>query len=184
MEGVGAGFTTIKTEFDLIHPWILVSVKVYVVVTPGLTDGFDEVEIKPVGLLVHEQVLPATEEAPIETEEPLQIVSVPMTAAAGKRFTVTKTELDLTQPLELVSVRAQVVETVGETIGFGKVDVKPTGELTQEQVLPATEVPPIDEDAPMQMAVLAITEAVGKALTVRVIEFDFTQPLELVSVRV
>ena len=37
---------------------------------------------------------------------------------------------------------------------------------------------------PVQMAVLEMTEAAGKGLTVIVTEFDFTHPFEFVSVNV
>ena len=40
------------------------------------------------------------------------------------------------------------------------------------------------KDTPMHIAVLAITDAAGKALTVIETELDFTHPLELVSVSV
>ena len=65
-----------------------------------------------------------------------------------------------------------------------EVDVYPDGTLTQEYVLPPTAVAPMDKDAPIQIAVLEITDAAGKALTVNVTELDFTHPFELVSVRV
>jgi hypothetical protein len=51
-------------------------------------------------------------------------------------------------------------------------------------VLPVTAVPPIVSEAPVQIAVLAITAAAGSGFTVMVTGFDFTQPLLLVSVRV
>jgi hypothetical protein len=50
----GSAFTVIVTEFDLTQPLLFVSVRVYVVVTVGLTEGFDEVEVNPEGLLVQE----------------------------------------------------------------------------------------------------------------------------------
>ena len=50
----GSGFTVIVTELDLTHPFELVSVLVYVVVTVGLTDGFAAVEVNPTGLLTQE----------------------------------------------------------------------------------------------------------------------------------
>jgi hypothetical protein len=50
-------------------------------------------------------------------------------------------------------------------------------------VFPATAVAPIAMESPLQMAVLEITAAKGKALTVIFTESDFTQPLAFVSVR-
>ena len=77
-----------------------------------------------------------------------------------------------------------MVLTVGETVGFDDVDVKPTGELTQEYVLPATDVAPMAIDVPVQMLVLEMVAAAGKGLTVIVTEFELTQWFEFVSVRV
>jgi hypothetical protein len=74
-------------------------------------------------------VLPDTEAAPIEIELPLQIAVLDITVAKGKAFTVMVTGLDFTQPLLLVSVRVYVAVTVGVTVGFAEVEVKPDGEL-------------------------------------------------------
>ena len=52
----------------------------------------------------HEYVLPLTELAPIEAEAPVQIAVLDPAEATGNEFTVTVTELEATQPLELVSV--------------------------------------------------------------------------------
>ena len=49
-------------------------------------------------------MLPLTELAPIEAEAPVQIAVLDPAEAAGNEFTVTVTELEATQPLELVSV--------------------------------------------------------------------------------
>ena len=43
---------------------------------------------------------------------------------------------------------------------------------------------PIDIEEPVQIAVLDMTDAAGKGLTVIVTELDFTHPFELVSVKV
>ena len=51
-------------------------------------------------------------------------------------------------------------------------------------MLPATDAAPIDIDDPVQMLVLDIVAATGNAKTFIVTEFDFTHPLELVSVSV
>ena len=48
----GVAFTVIVTEFVFEQLPETVSVKVYTVVTVGLTTGFEEVEVKPDGLLV------------------------------------------------------------------------------------------------------------------------------------
>jgi hypothetical protein len=50
-------------------------------------------------------------------------------------------------------------------------------------VFPDTAVAPIAMESPLQIAVLEITVAKGKAFTVILTESDFTQPLLLVSVR-
>ena len=47
MDAVGKGLTVIVTEFDLTHPFELVSVKVYELVEVGETEGFEAVELKP-----------------------------------------------------------------------------------------------------------------------------------------
>ena len=51
-------------------------------------------------------------------------------------------------------------------------------------MLPTTAVPPIDTELPVQMAVLEITDAAGRGLTVIVTELELIQPLEFVSVSV
>jgi hypothetical protein len=51
----GSGFTVIVTEFDLLHPVaVIVSVRVYMVVVVGDTEGFEEVELNPEGELLQE----------------------------------------------------------------------------------------------------------------------------------
>jgi hypothetical protein len=65
-------------------------------------------------------------------DDPVQILVLVMVAAAGKGFTVILTELDLIHPFELVSVTVYVVVTVGLTVGFAAIDVKPAGLLIQE----------------------------------------------------
>lgn len=50
---LGKGFTVITTVFVVGHPVSeIVSVKEYVVVVVGLTEGFDDVEVKPEGVEV------------------------------------------------------------------------------------------------------------------------------------
>jgi hypothetical protein len=50
----GSGLTETLTECVFVHPFELVSVRVYVVFAVGLTDALELVEVKPVGLLVQE----------------------------------------------------------------------------------------------------------------------------------
>jgi hypothetical protein len=46
----GTGLTLIVTELVLLHPVaVTVSVRVYIVVLPGLTDGLALVDVKPEG---------------------------------------------------------------------------------------------------------------------------------------
>ena len=52
---VGKGFTVMIAEFELVQPVaVIFSVRVYVVVTVGETDGFEAVLIKPEGDETHE----------------------------------------------------------------------------------------------------------------------------------
>ena len=89
---------------------VIVSVSMYPVVAVGLTDGFDEVEVKPDGELVHEYESPETDAAPIETEPPGQMAVLAMTDAAGNGFVVTLTELAFLHPVAvIISVREYVV---------------------------------------------------------------------------
>ena len=68
----------------------------------GLTDGFDDVELNPEGLLAQVYVLPATDAAPMEIEAPLQILELAMTAAAGRELMVTVTEFDFAHPVAVM----------------------------------------------------------------------------------
>ena len=75
-------------------------------VTVGLTIGFAEVEVNPLGLLTHEYVLPMTAAAPIDAESPTQIAVFAAAAAAGSGFTDMVTAWELVQPVAvMVSVR-------------------------------------------------------------------------------
>ena len=96
----------IVIEFDFEHPVaVTVSVRLYTVVTEGDTDGFDVVEVKPEGVLVHAYVFPVTAVPPIVVEEPAQRPALVPALAAGRGLTVTTTEFDFKQPVvELVSV--------------------------------------------------------------------------------
>ena len=99
----------------------------------GLTDGFEEVDVNPDGLLVHEYVLPLTEVAPMAIDAPEQMAVLAIIEAAGKALTVTVTGFDFVQPVAvIVSARVYVVVTIGFTIGLDKVEVNPVGELVHE----------------------------------------------------
>ena len=50
----GNGLTVMVKEFDLTQPFEFVSATVYVVLDVGETEGFEEVEVNPEGLLIHE----------------------------------------------------------------------------------------------------------------------------------
>ena len=71
-------------------------------VTVGLAEGLAEVEVKPAGELIQEYVLPATEAAPIEMLEPVQISVLDITDAEGKGLTVIVTEFDLLHPVAVI----------------------------------------------------------------------------------
>ena len=49
---------------------------------------------------------------------------------------------------------------------------------------PAVDEAPMEMEAPVQIAVLEITDAEGSGLTVIVTDLEFTQPREFVSVTV
>ena len=100
---VGTGFTVITTVLLALHPVaIIVSTKVYVVVIVGDTEGFDVVEVNPLGLLVQLYVLPATLSAPIVVEPPLQIVAFEPALLVGKGFTVMVTVLVALHPVAVI----------------------------------------------------------------------------------
>ena len=102
------------------------------VVTIGLTVGLEVVEVKPAGTDAQLYVLPATAEAPIMVLPPKQIDWDTPALAAGKGFTEISTLLLLLQPVAvMISVTVYVVVTVGLTVGFAKVDVKPAGTEVQ-----------------------------------------------------
>ena len=65
----------------------------------GLTVGLAEVEVKPVGLLVQEYVLPVMADAPIVVELPGHIELLAPAFAAGSAFTFTTTAPKLLQPV-------------------------------------------------------------------------------------
>jgi hypothetical protein len=122
--------------------------------------------------------------APIEMEFPAQIAVFAITEAAGNGLMFMVTELDFKHPFIFVSVNVYELVDVGDTIGFETVELNPEIELVHLYRLPATAVVPIEIELPMQIAVLAITDAAGKGLTVMVTESDFTHPFEFVSVKV
>ena len=65
--------------------------------------------------------LPPTALAPIDVEEPVQIVALEPADATGRLFTVTVTLLELTQPLAFASVTVYVVVDVGLAVGLDTV---------------------------------------------------------------
>jgi hypothetical protein len=80
---------------------VIVSTTVYVVVTIGVTVGFDRVDVKPEGTDVQLYVLPPTAAAPMVVLDPRHIdVGLPA-AATGNGFNVTDTavRVPLTQLL-------------------------------------------------------------------------------------
>ena len=93
------------TESVAKQPFESVSVNLYFVVDFGETEGFEEVDEKPEGELVHEYELRTTEFAPIEIVAPEQMAVFGIKAPDGRVFTVMVTESDFAQPFELVSVR-------------------------------------------------------------------------------
>ena len=64
-------------------------------------------------------MLPLTAAAPIESDFPLQIEALEATAAAGNGLTVTVTEFEFVQPVEVIfSVRVYLVVEVGFAVGL------------------------------------------------------------------
>ena len=70
-DAVGLALTDTMALLLFLQPVaVIVSVKVYVVVAVGLTDGFADVEVYPLGLETQLYVWPVTDAAPIETLPP------------------------------------------------------------------------------------------------------------------
>jgi hypothetical protein len=83
----GSEFTVMVTLFDKLQPVaVIVSVKVYIVVTVGFTVELDEVEVNPDGLLVQEYVFPVTAVLPIVVLLPIHIAVFDPAFAAGAGF--------------------------------------------------------------------------------------------------
>ena len=103
----GNGFTVITTEFVLLHPVaVIVSVKEYVVVKVGLTDGLARVDTKPDGLEAQAYVWPPMAAAPMEVEANLQILLFAPALANGSGLMVMIAESVFLQPVAvMVSVR-------------------------------------------------------------------------------
>ena len=100
---VGIGLTVTLTESVFEQPVeVFVSVNLYSVVTVGLTDGFALEEVNPLGLLVQLKVRPPGEVAPMEVDEPLQIVEGEPTLAVGRGLTETFTESVLEHPVAMI----------------------------------------------------------------------------------
>ena len=89
----------ITTEFDFVQPVaVIVSVKVYVVVVVGVTDGLLAVEVKPLGLLTQLYVSPVTGDAPTVAVPPLVMDWLLPAFADGTGFTVITTLWLFVQP--------------------------------------------------------------------------------------
>src|SRR6185312_2548489 len=183
-EATGKLFTVTVTLLEFTQPLELVSVTVYVVVDVGLAVGLDTVVPDNPVDGVHAYVLPPTALAPIDVDDPVQIVALVPAEATGKLLTVTVTLLAFTQPLELVSVTVYVVVEVGLAVGLEVVVPDKPVDGVHAYVLPPTALAPIDVDEPVQIVALEPADATGRLLTVTVTLFEFTQPLELVSVTV
>jgi hypothetical protein len=135
----------------------------------GLTDGFAEAEVKPVGLEAQLYVFPLTGEAPIVADVPEQTLLALPTVAAGKGLTETVTEFDFEQPFEFVSINVYVVVIVGAIVGFEPVELNPVGLDDQLYVLPLTAEAPILVLVPVHIDELEPALAAGSALVVTVI---------------
>ena len=98
----GDGFTVIVMLLDFEQPVADVSVKVYVVVAVGLTDGFDDVEEKPDGFDAQLYVLPFTDAAPIVALLPEHIDWLVPALAPGNGLTVITTLLVFEHPEDVI----------------------------------------------------------------------------------
>ena len=97
------GLTVTLTESVFEQPVeVFVSVNLYSVVTVGLTDGFALLEVNPLGFDVQLKVRPPGEVAPMEVDEPLQIVEGEPTLAVGNGFTVILIESVLEHPVAVI----------------------------------------------------------------------------------
>src|SRR5690349_6881575 len=107
---VGAGFTVTVVEHELVHPFTLVTVTVYVVVVVGLT----VIEAVVAALLQRNDVL---RDAVSVEEPPTQIDGLDgVILQVGAGFTVTVVEQELVHPFTLVTVTVYVVVVVGLTV--------------------------------------------------------------------
>ncbi len=156
------------------------------VVIVGLTVGLDKIEIKPAGLLIQLYVLPSIAAEPISVELPVQIALAIPALAKGRGLTVTITLLVLSQPVAvIVSVKVYVVVIVGLTMGFDKIEVKPSGLLIQLYVLLSITSEPISVELPVQIALAVPALAKGRGLTVTITLLVLLQPVAvIVSVKV
>ena len=84
---VGNGFTVTLILFVLVHPYVSVSVSVYVVLDTGLTSKVDVLEEEPAGDDVHEYKFPGTPVTPKVIELPMQTLLLIPTFAGGKAVT-------------------------------------------------------------------------------------------------
>ena len=178
--------TVATAELTLMQPAAVVSVSEYVVVTVGETVGLEFEEVKPEGEDVQLYVLPDVGGVPMVSEPPAQMRPPGPASEVGTGFTPMTTELDLEQPVAvIVCVSVYVVISVGDTVGFETVDVKPTGSDTQLYVVPLTGAAPMAIEPPGHIALFEMTAAAGSGFTVTVTLFDLTQPVAaMVSLRV
>ena len=112
---------------------------------------------------------------------PLQMVTSFPATASGSGLTVTVTEFDFEQPVDvIVSVTTQVVVEVGFAVGFETiVELNPVDGL-HEQVLPTTVAPPIVVLPPEQMVLSIPAFAAGNRFTFTVTVFDLEQPVAVI----
>ena len=97
------------------------------VVRVGETTGFEEVDVKPEGMLVHEYVFPLYGVSPSKTAAPAHMVEFDPAEATGNEMV---SECVVVQPVAvIVSVSVNVVFAVGLNDGFEEVDVNPDGVL-------------------------------------------------------
>jgi hypothetical protein len=93
----------ITTEAELLHPVaVIVSVKVYVVVAVGDTDGLADVDVNPEGFDVQLYEKPVEAVPPIVIEPPRHMDEFEPGLTVGKPNTVITTESDLVHPVAVI----------------------------------------------------------------------------------
>jgi hypothetical protein len=169
---VGPGVTVTVAEHELLHPFALVTVTVYVVVVVGFT-----VMEAVVAALLHRNEVPP--EAVNVAEPPTQNDESEIAMLhVGPGFTVTVVEQVLVHPLPFVTVTEYVVVAVGLTVM----------EAVVAPVLHRNDVPPVavnvDEPPAQTDGLDAVILHVGPGLTFTVNEHELVQPLASVTVTV